>query len=186
MYDISDGWFKQSRKTISPNFNERPEKMPIDAIIVHSISLPPACYEGDDISLFFTNELDCNKDPYYDALRQLKVSSHLLIRRDGELLQYVDLNSRAWHAGQSKLGDRENCNDFAIGIELEGTDDSDFDVAQYETLTEVVASLMAYYPDITQERIVGHSEVAPGRKTDPGTGFDWLQWRTALAKKLEK
>ncbi|WP_198262653.1 1,6-anhydro-N-acetylmuramyl-L-alanine amidase AmpD [sulfur-oxidizing endosymbiont of Gigantopelta aegis] len=182
MYDISDGWFKQARKNPSPNHNERPEKMPIDAIIVHSISLPPGCYEGNDISLFFANELDCNKDPYYDALRELKVSSHLLIRRDGELLQYVDLNLRAWHAGQSKLGERENCNDFSIGIELEGTDDSAFERAQYETLTEVVSALLAYYPDIMPERIVGHSDVAPGRKTDPGSGFEWAQWRMALTK----
>lgn len=186
MYDISDGWFKESRKIGSPNYNDRPLNMAIDAIIIHSISLPPGCYDGDDISLFFSNKLDCDKDPFYEEIRGLEVSSHLLIRRTGELTQYVNLNARAWHSGKSQLGHMENCNDFSIGIELEGTDNSAFETAQYETLTEVITALMNYFPQITQERIVGHSEVAPGRKTDPGTGFNWGHLRQSIEKTINK
>ncbi len=182
MYDISAGWFKQSHKVCSPNYNDRPENIAVDAIVIHSISLPPGCYEGDDISHFFVNELDCDKDPFYDEIRGLEVSAHLLIRRTGELVQYVNLHSRAWHAGQSQLDEQENCNDFSIGIELEGTDNSPFEMAQYNTLTGVVDALMDYFPKITQERIIGHSDIAPGRKTDPGTGFNWA----LLAKKIGK
>ncbi|MCW8929270.1 MAG: 1,6-anhydro-N-acetylmuramyl-L-alanine amidase AmpD [Gammaproteobacteria bacterium] len=183
MYDISDGWFEQSHKICSPNYNERPDNTLINAIIIHSISLPPGCYGGDDISLFFSNKLDCTKDPFYDEIRGVEVSSHLLIRRTGELIQYVNLHSRAWHAGQSRLGQQENCNDFSIGIELEGTDNSLFETAQYNTLSGVVNSLMEYFPEITQERIVGHSDIAPGRKTDPGTGFNWTLWRKTIENK---
>ncbi|MCU7834001.1 MAG: 1,6-anhydro-N-acetylmuramyl-L-alanine amidase AmpD [gamma proteobacterium symbiont of Taylorina sp.] len=173
MYKILNGWFKQSRKLASPNYDLRPENTLIDAIIIHSISMPLACYEGDDISQLFTNQLDCDKAPSYAEVRGLKVSAHLLIRRTGELIQYVDLNLRAWHAGKSCLGHREKCNDFSIGIELEGTDQSVFETAQYDTLIEVVKALLIYFPHISKEHIVGHSDVAPGRKTDPGTGFDW-------------
>lgn len=173
MYDISDGWFKQSHKICSPNYNERPENMVVNAIVIHSISLPPGCYDGDDISQFFLNELDCSKDPFYNEIRGLEVSSHLLIRRTGELVQYVNLHSRAWHAGKSQLGQQENCNDFSIGIELEGTDNSPFEDAQYNTLLGVIHSLRDYFPEISQDRIVGHSDIAPGRKTDPGSGFNW-------------
>lgn len=180
MYDISDGWFTQSQIINSPNFNERPENTAIDAIIIHSISLPPGCYEGDDISQFFENKLDCDKDPFYDEIRGVEVSAHLLIRRTGELVQYVNLYSRAWHAGQSQLGAQKDCNNFSIGIELEGTDVSQFESAQYDTLTGVVESLMNYFPQISKERIVGHSDIASGRKTDPGTGFDWNSWHKML------
>jgi len=175
MYEISEGWFKQSRRVESPNFNERPENISIDTIVIHSISLPPGCYEGNDIDCFFANHLDWDKDPYYASIRGLEVSSHLLIRRTGELVQYVNLWSRAWHAGQSCLDDRENCNDFSIGIELEGTDCSPFEVAQYDTLNQVIRALQEYFPDISKDRIVGHSDIAPGRKTDPGSEFDWAQ-----------
>lgn len=180
MCDISDGWFIKSLKVLSPNYNKRPQNTTIDSIIIHSISLPPGCYLGDDIHDFFCNQLDCDKDPFYDEIRNVMVSSHLLIRRSGELVQYVSLFDRAWHAGQSQLSGQENCNDFSIGIELEGTDTSCFELAQYKTLTGVVASLMDYFPDISIERIVGHSDVAPGRKTDPGTGFDWPGWLEML------
>lgn len=173
MYDISDGWFIKAQKTASPNYNARPENTLINAIIIHSISLPPGCYEGDDISLFFTNALDCNTDPFYDAIRDLQVSSHLLIRRNGELIQYVSLYDRAWHAGQSQLDGESDCNNFSIGIELEGTDNSPFDNAQYDTLNGVISALRDYFPAIRPERIVGHSQIAPGRKTDPGSGFEW-------------
>lgn len=173
MYDIQNGWIKQSKKVISPNFSQRPDGTEIDAIIIHSISMPMGYYTGDDISLLFSNQLDWDKQPFYDKIRGIKVSAHFLIRRSGELIQYVDCYARAWHAGQSCLGDRTKCNDFSIGIELEGTDDSLFEAAQYNTLAEVVKTLLKQFPEITQDRIVGHSDVAPGRKTDPGTGFDW-------------
>ncbi len=180
MYDISDGWLKQAHKICSPNFNQRPDNTAIDAIIIHSISLPPGCYDGDDINQFFSNQLNCNKDPYYNAIRGMKVSAHLLIRRTGEMIQYVNFHSRAWHAGLSQMGGQDNCNNFSIGIELEGTDSSSFETAQYDTLTAVVMSLMSYFPKITQKRIVGHSDIAPGRKTDPGTGFNWQRWQKQL------
>ncbi len=173
MYTISDGWFKPCREMASPNFNDRSENCVIDAIIIHSISLPPGCYEGDDIDQFFSNQLDWEKDPFYDSIRGMKVSAHLLIRRSGELVQYVNLFSRAWHAGQSKLGEQDNCNDFSIGIELEGTDSSQFEQSQYDTLAAVVSTLLKSFPEISKDRIVGHSDIAPGRKTDPGSGFDW-------------
>jgi len=175
MYDIQNGWFSQSQKIASPNYSPRPENISIDAIIIHSISMPLGSYEGDDISQLFTNRLDWDKEPFYDSIRGLKVSAHFLIRRTGELIQYVDCYSRAWHAGQSCLGDKTKCNDFSIGIELEGTDDSTFEIAQYETLAEVVKTLLKQFPKITQDRIVGHSDIAPGRKTDPGDGFDWKE-----------
>ncbi|MCN4143660.1 MAG: 1,6-anhydro-N-acetylmuramyl-L-alanine amidase AmpD [Thiohalomonas sp.] len=184
MYDLSDGWFTKAHKIPSPNYNKRPENTAIDAIIIHSISLPPGCYEGNDIHHFFSNKLDCDKAPFYDEIRDLSVSAHLLIRRDGELVQYVNLLERAWHAGPSCLGDQENCNDFSIGIELEGTHNSHFEAAQYKTLTSVVSSLLKCFPEISTERIVGHSDIAPGRKTDPGTGFDWGHWQAMLNNTL--
>ena len=173
MYDISDGWFKQAKAIHSPNYNERPENTSVDAIIIHSISLPPGCYEGHDIEDFFTNTLDHSKDVYYQEIKDLCVSAHLLIRRTGELIQFVNLYARAWHAGQSELHGCENCNNFSIGIELEGTDTSPFEVAQYQTLREVISSLLLYFPQITPQGIVGHCHIAPQRKTDPGSGFDW-------------
>lgn len=185
MYDISDGWISKSLKITSPNYNKRPENIVIDAIILHSISLPPGCYKGDDIHHFFSNKLNCDKDPFYDEIRDLTVSAHLLIRRNGELVQYVSLFDRAWHAGQSRLGEQENCNDFSIGIELEGTDNSPFEPAQYNTLTSVVCALLDYFPNITRERIVGHSDIAPGRKTDPGAGFEWQRWQAMLASSVK-
>ncbi len=173
MYEISDGWFTQARKIPSPNYNKRPENVTIDSIIIHSISLPPGQYGGDEIDRFFSNQLDWNEHAYFREIEGLQVSSHLLIRRDGELVQFVNLYDRAWHAGQSCLAGQENCNDFSIGIELEGTDHSQFENSQYNTLLAVVKTLKNYFPQITAEKIVGHSDIAPGRKTDPGPGFDW-------------
>ncbi len=173
MYEISDGWFTQARKVASPNYNKRPESVTIDSIIIHSISLPPGQYGGDEIDRFFSNQLDWDEHDYFREIKDLQVSSHLLIRRDGELVQYVNLHDRAWHAGQSCLAGQENCNDFSIGIELEGTDKSPFEKAQYKTLLAVIKTLKHYFPKICPEKIVGHSDIAPGRKTDPGSGFDW-------------
>ncbi len=180
MYQILDGWFTQARQIHSPNYNFRPENTEIDSIIIHSISLPPGQYGGNEIDRFFTNQLDWKKHEYFKKIQGLQVSAHLLIRRDGELVQYVSFNNRAWHAGQSCLKGRENCNDFSIGIELEGTDSSLFETPQYETLSEVIKSLKVYYPQITKHNITGHSEIAPGRKTDPGSGFDWAWLKQKL------
>ncbi|GGB36995.1 N-acetyl-anhydromuranmyl-L-alanine amidase [Oceanisphaera marina] len=142
-------------------------------LVVHSISLPPARYGGPYIDQLFLGKLNPDDDPYFAGIYQLRVSAHCLIRRDGELVQYVPFNKRAWHAGQSDFNGRERCNDFAIGIELEGTDTDHFTAAQYQQLTELTRLLQAQFPAITTERIVGHSDIAPGRKTDPGSGFDW-------------
>ncbi len=186
MNNISDGWFTKAKKINSPNYDKRPHKLPIDAIILHSISLPPGCYQGNDIDCFFSNQLDCNKSSFYKEIQTLKVSSHLLIRRNGDLIQYVNLFERAWHAGQSQMGHQNNCNDFSIGIELEGTDKSHFEHAQYNKLTEVVLLLLDYFPSINTDRIVGHSDIAPGRKTDPGIGFDWHSWKNQLAEQTSR
>ena len=180
MYEISDGWFIQARKIPSPNYNKRPENVTIDSIIIHSISLPPGQYGGDEIDRFFSNQLNWNEHAYFREIEGLQVSSHLLIRRNGELVQYVNLYDRAWHAGQSCLAGQENCNDFSIGIELEGTDVSPFENSQYETLLAVLKTLKNYFPEITAEKIVGHSDIAPGRKTDPGSGFDWNVLKLSL------
>ncbi len=180
MYQISDGWFAQARQIHSPNYNARPENTEIDSIIIHSISLPPGQYGGNEIDRFFTNQLDWKEHEYFKEIQGLQVSAHLLIRRDGELVQYVSFNDRAWHAGQSCLKGRENCNDFSIGIELEGTDNSLFETPQYEILSEVIKSLIVYYPQITRPNIAGHSDIAPGRKTDPGSGFDWAWLKQKL------
>jgi len=180
MYTISDGWLDQATKIISPNFNQRPVSQHINAIIIHSISLPPGCYGGNEINQFFANELDCAQHPYFKQLLDLKVSAHFLIRRSGELIQYVSVFSRAWHAGQSCLSGQQNCNDYSIGIELEGTDTDVFAVEQYSVLIKLVQVLKNHFPQINTERIVGHSDIAPGRKTDPGTGFNWPDWQKEI------
>jgi AmpD protein len=180
MYEISEGWINGARQVHSPNFNERPDVKAIDAIIIHSISLPPGNYGGSEIDEFFCNQLNWEKHPYFNEIRGLEVSSHLLIRRTGELVQYVSLLSRAWHAGQSCLAGQENCNDFSIGIELEGTDSDSFEAAQYQTLVDVTRALMKQFPAISKARIAGHSDIAPGRKTDPGSGFDWQFYKQRL------
>ena len=162
---------------LSPNRDTRPDDMPIDLIVVHSISLPPGEYGGDAIERFFQNELDKDEHPYFEEIHQMQVSAHVLIKRDGEVVQFVPFNERAWHAGQSNYCGRERCNDFSIGIELEGTDTDAFEDAQYQKLEQLVAALRNTYPDIS-DNITGHSDIAPGRKTDPGTGFDWDRlWR---------
>jgi len=167
------GLIEGARYRPSPNYDERPESTDIDLLVVHGISLPPGQFGGDWIDDLFSNRLDPNADPYFPGIHQLRVSSHLLIRRDGELVQYVPLNKRAWHAGVSSFCGRERCNDYSIGIELEGTDELPYEEVQYRRLAEVVELLMNNYPEITRERIVGHCDIAPGRKTDPGPAFSW-------------
>jgi AmpD protein len=167
----ADGWVRTARLLPSPNHEGRPGGAVPTLIVIHNISLPPGEFGGTPIADLFLNRLDCNAHPYYDAhLRGLRVSSHFVIRRDGALEQFVSCEARAWHAGVSNFFGRERCNDFSIGIELEGTDDTPFEDAQYAMLGTLVNALVAHYPI---EALAGHADIAPGRKTDPGPHFDW-------------
>lgn len=174
-------WLTAARRVLSPNCDERPASGTISLIVVHGISLPPGEYGGPWIDDFFTNRLDVSAHPYFTEIADLRVSSHLLIRRDGELVQYVPFSRRAWHAGKSCYRGKEACNDFSIGIELEGQDETPYEPAQYRQLAEVIRTLRAYYPTIGDRDIAGHADIAPGRKTDPGPAFDWAQLRSLLA-----
>lgn len=158
---------------MSPHCDERPEKVEIDMIVIHGITLPPGQFGTNFIEDFFCGKLDYSLHPYFLTIKDLRVSSHLLISRVGEITQFVPFSKRAWHAGQSIFQGRTNCNDFSIGIELEGTDDLPYEKEQYHQLAKVIKFLMKTYTKITPERIVGHSDIAPGRKTDPGPNFDW-------------
>ncbi|CAK0750912.1 1,6-anhydro-N-acetylmuramoyl-L-alanine amidase [Gammaproteobacteria bacterium] len=169
----ADGWIHGARCVNSPNCDERPPNTDIDLLVIHGISLPPGQYGGPWIDALFTNALPPAAHPYFVALEGVRVSSHLLIRRDGNLVQYVPFQYRAWHAGVSSWAGRTRCNDFSIGIELEGVDTVSYADVQYTVLAEVIQILMEAYPGITSERVVGHSDIAPGRKTDPGPAFDW-------------
>ncbi|MEW6039085.1 MAG: 1,6-anhydro-N-acetylmuramyl-L-alanine amidase AmpD [Pseudomonadota bacterium] len=166
----------------SPNQDERPEGETISLIVIHAITLPPGEFGGPWIRQLFTNELDSTEHPYFESLLNLRVSAHALIRRDGEVEHYVPAHRRAWHAGVSEFRGRSACNDFSIGIELEGADDLPYMPAQYLSLASLVAELMARYPAITEDRIVGHSAIAPQRKTDPGPAFDWGRFYRELAR----
>lgn len=170
---IKNGLLDIARQQPSPNCDARPAGQPIDLIVIHSISLPPGEFGGPWIDALFTNQLDPHAHDYFREIHELRVSSHLLIRRDGEVVQYVPFEQRAWHAGESCFDGREACNDFAIGIELEGTDDTPYTPEQYEQLADITVLLMQAYPAITSERVAGHCDIAPGRKTDPGDAFDW-------------
>lgn len=166
----NDGVLTGARQVVSPNQDERPSGMVAELVVIHNISLPPGEFGGDGVERLFTNRLDPGAHPYYRDIHQLKVSAHFFIRRDGELVQFVPCGRRAWHAGVSQWQGRERCNDFSIGIELEGDDATLFEDAQYVALNTLLAALRQAYP-ITG--IVGHSDIAPGRKTDPGPCFDW-------------
>jgi AmpD protein len=171
--DISiDHWLQSARHCPSPNCNPRPDNGNVSLIVVHGISLPPDEFGGPWIDALFTNELPPDRHPYFAKIAGYEVSSHLLIRRDGEIVQYVPFDLRAWHAGRSQYQGRENCNDFSIGIELEGTDDIPYTDVQYLSLAQVIAALNLRYPE-TAGHLAGHSDVAPIRKTDPGTVFSW-------------
>jgi AmpD protein len=169
------GFLSTARQINSPNFDARPENTSIDMIVVHNISLPPNQYGGEGIMQLFTNQLDPNEHPYYSEIYTRKVSAHFLIRRDGEIIQFVSCLDRAWHAGVSFWKSRERCNDFSIGIELEGSDFEAFEPKQYLALIGLVTKLKKAYPI---KHIVGHSDIAPGRKTDPGPYFDWSHLET--------
>lgn len=178
---IDCGWLTLARRLESPNCDERPAAE-ISLLVLHGISLPPRQYGGPYIADLFCNRLDPCAHPYFADIAALRVSAHVLIRRDGEVIQFVPFHKRAWHAGASCFDGRECCNDFSIGIELEGSDEEPYQGAQYARLVELAGALMAAYPDITPARIVGHCDIAPGRKTDPGPAFDWGRFRQLLAR----
>ena len=167
----------------SPNFDERPESSRVNVLVVHAISLPPRSYGGSFIEDFFSNCLDCNAHPYFNEIADLKVSSHFLIDRTGLITQFVATHYRAWHAGDSSFNGADRVNDFGIGIELEGCDEDPFESGQYKSLVNLTRCLQDAYPEITGNRIVGHSDISPGRKTDPGPCFEWNTYRTMLDQK---
>ncbi len=178
-----DGWLQGCRHVPSPNFDERPSDCSVDLIVVHAISLPPGCFGGDDIEALFTNSLDPAADPFYPQICELKVSAHFLIRRDGELVQFVPTHLRAWHAGASEWRGRPRCNDFSLGVELEGCDECGFEAGQYDCLVSLVDVLCEFHPI---DAIAGHCEIAPGRKTDPGPNFEWDRLMSRIARPLAR
>ena len=179
-YTLKHGWLQQASIVPSPNCEPRPSACEPELLVIHNISLPPGRYGGDCIERFFTNCLDWDEHPFFDEIRGVEVSAHLLIKRDGALLQFVNFSDRAWHAGVSCYAGRANCNDFSIGIELEGADEDPYTDSQYQALVAVSALLLQHYPALRADAIVGHSDIAPGRKTDPGPAFDWQRYRGAL------
>lgn len=178
-----DGWYQFAGRVPSPNFGPRPAGARTDLIVIHAISLPPGQFGSDDVERLFTNTLDWNAHPYFKSIEGMQVSAHFFIRRNGDLCQFVSCNQRAWHAGASRYRGRDNCNNDSIGIELEGIDGGTFDEAQYETLASVCAALLQHYPIA---HLAGHEHVAPGRKNDPGNGFDWrhLQQSVGLSSRF--
>lgn len=178
-FTLDKGWLSPARHCESPHQDDRPEGE-ISLLVVHCISLPPGRFGGAFIDDLFLGRLNANAHSYFEGIHQLRVSAHCLIRRGGELVQYVPFHRRAWHAGQSCFEGRDKCNDFSIGIELEGTDSGDYTDVQYRQLAAVAQTLMGAYPAITPSRMTGHSDIAPGRKTDPGPGFDWDRFRRML------
>jgi AmpD protein len=177
---IEQGWLDAATRLQSANTDARPDPADVSLLVVHNISLPPEQFGGPYIGQFFCNCLDPDEHPYFAEIAHLKVSSHLLIDRLGKIIQFVPFGQRAWHAGVSQFEGRDNCNDFSIGIELEGADNIAYTERQYIVLTEVTKVLCNRYPLITADRIQGHSDIAPGRKTDPGPAFDWGHYRSAL------
>lgn len=177
---LENGWLDAARSVPSPNFNPRPPGMQVGLIVIHNISLPPGEFGGDHIEALFLNCLDPGHHPYFADIAHLEVSAHFLIRRDGEVVQFVSTDDRAWHAGQSHWCGLDNCNDFSVGIELEGTDDTPYSNEQYDSLERLVRALREQYPDIAPDAMVGHCDIAPDRKTDPGPAFDWRRLMSVL------
>ncbi len=184
-FQLQGEWVAGAVKIPSPNCSDRPSGISVELLVIHNISLPPGEFGTGCVDELFCNKLDANAHPFFASIEHLRVSAHLLIEREGTLRQYVPFGKQAWHAGLSNYEGRERCNEFSIGIELEGTDDLEFTDQQYATLTEVSALLLNRYPGLSQERIVGHSDIAPGRKTDPGPCFDWDLYKSMLAQQLE-
>lgn len=183
-YNISpgEGLIRPAAQCPSPNQDERPDGAEPELLVLHGISLPPGEYGGPYIEQLFTNSLDPDEHPYFADIHDLAVSAHLLIRRDGSLIQFVPFARRAWHAGASRFRARERCNDFSIGIELEGEDHTPYTDAQYAELVPVIRTLMRAYPKLDARAIAGHCDIAPGRKVDPGPAFDWLRLYDALSE----
>jgi AmpD protein len=179
------GWCERATIVASPNFDRRPSGSVVDLIVIHAISLPPGQFGGDYIERLFQNELIVAEHPYFKSIDGLKVSSHFLIERNGALKQFVATGNRAWHCGESSFEGKARCNDFSIGIELEGCDEKEFTDAQYDSLIEVLVELVRCYPNVTDGRIVGHCDIAPSRKTDPGPNFDWHRTRRELDVKRQ-
>jgi len=173
----AQGWWRGARRCPSPNFGPRPAGAVVSLVVIHSISLPPGVYGGDAIERLFTNRLDWDAHPYYGQIRGRQVSAHFVIRRDGELVQFVSCDERAWHAGVSSWRGQDNCNDFSIGIELEGLEGETFEAPQYAALATLLRAVAARWPI---SAVAGHEHVAPGRKIDPGPGFDWAALQAAL------
>ncbi len=173
LLDPENGWIEGIAHEPSPNHSPRPTGSKIELIVIHNISLPPQQYGDNWITDLFCNRLDPDAHPYFKEIAHLEVSSHLLIRRDGSIIQYVPITESAWHAGQSCFNGKERCNEFSIGIELEGSDFEPFTEKQYEKLINITNLLISHYPCIKEGNITGHSNIAPGRKTDPGPYFDW-------------
>ena len=171
------GWWSGARPSRSPNFGLHPPGTAVSLLVVHSISLPPGRYGGPEIEDFFRNRLDWSAHPYFESVRGLQVSAHFVVRRSGELIQFVSCDRRAWHAGTSSWRGRENCNDYSIGVELEGLEGQTFEAAQYDALVTLARGIARRYPIAA---VAGHEHIAPGRKHDPGAGFDWHRFRAAL------
>lgn len=174
------GLLDAARFSPSPNCDPRPEGLSPEVLIVHNISLPPGQFGGDDVECLFRNRLDWSAHPFFQEIRGARVSAHFLIRRSGEVIQFVPVHLRAWHAGVSQCEGRDKVNDFSVGIELEGTDEQSYESVQYQQLAELTRAIMARFPAITGDRIYGHSDIAPDRKTDPGPAFDWRRYRQML------
>jgi N-acetyl-anhydromuramoyl-L-alanine amidase len=179
-YTFHKGWLQQARRVDSPNFGPRPAGAVAELIVIHNISLPPGCFGGDEVEQLFCNSLDWSAHPYFEEIRGLQVSAHFLLRRCGELVQFVAVDDRAWHAGLSCWRGRDNCNDFSIGIELEGSDELPYTDAQYHILAALTRALIDHYPALGPEHLVGHADIAPGRKSDPGPAFDWPRYRASV------
>ncbi len=179
--DTETGLIEPARQCPSPNCDARPAGAAPELLVVHGISLPPGEFGGPGIEQLFTNQLDWDAHPYFQEIRGMEVSAHLLIRRDGELVQFVPFTQRAWHAGESTFRGRLRCNDFSIGVELEGEDETPYSDAQYEVLAGVTQAISSAYPQITGREVAAHSDIAPGRKTDPGPAFDWLRLYDGLS-----
>ena len=181
-----NGWFNECSRIPSPHFNERPQQDDISLLVIHNISLPPGKFGGPFITDLFLGKLDPSVDPYFEQIYQLEVSSHCLIRRTGEIIQYVSFYDRAWHAGKSTYEGRDRCNDFSIGIELEGTDIQPYTQQQYASLILATESIKQRFTGITNRRIPGHCNIAPDRKTDPGSSFDWNFYLKSLSNCVEQ
>lgn len=177
----ADGWSGNVTRIPSPNFDARPNQAQIELLVIHNISLPPGQFGGRYVCDLFTNQLDCNAHPYFAQLRDMRVSAHFLILRDGAVMQFVSANDRAWHAGASTFAGRERCNDFSIGIELEGSDFEPFEAVQYVVLARLTSALRRRYPLIA---VAGHEHIAPGRKTDPGPYFDWMRYENECRQQM--